>query len=149
MAAHAPAPEPPTRTRRLAPTPRSVWCCSSSPRSRSGSRDHLRRARRSRWAQIQPFFVPLLLLLSAAKFALVAMYYMHLKQDSSCSPGCSSSRSIIATVVILAMIVAHGLPLVVLAIGRLMLLPFVLLLDERPRPTGPYEWAGGSTPASS
>ena len=31
---------------------------------------------------LQPFFVPLLLTLSAAKFALVAMYYMHLKQDS-------------------------------------------------------------------
>ena len=30
---------------------------------------------------LQPFFVPLLLLLSAAKFALVAMFYMHLKQD--------------------------------------------------------------------
>ena len=30
---------------------------------------------------IQPFFVPLLLLLSAAKFALVAMFYMHLKFD--------------------------------------------------------------------
>ena len=30
---------------------------------------------------IQPFFVPMLLLLSAAKFALVAMFYMHLKQD--------------------------------------------------------------------
>ena len=32
-------------------------------------------------AALQPFFVPLLLLLSAAKFALVAMFYMHLKQD--------------------------------------------------------------------
>ena len=30
---------------------------------------------------IKPFFVPLLLLLSAAKFALVAMFYMHLKFD--------------------------------------------------------------------
>ena len=30
---------------------------------------------------IKPLFVPLLLLLSAAKFALVAMFYMHLKQD--------------------------------------------------------------------
>ena len=33
-------------------------------------------------AALQPFFVPLLLLLSAAKFALVAMFYMHLRQDS-------------------------------------------------------------------
>jgi len=30
---------------------------------------------------IKPLFVPLLLLLSAAKFALVAMFYMHLKFD--------------------------------------------------------------------
>ncbi len=30
-------------------------------------------------ASLQPFFVPLLLALSAIKFALVAMYYMHLK----------------------------------------------------------------------
>jgi cytochrome c oxidase subunit 4 len=30
---------------------------------------------------LQPFFVPLLLALSAAKFALVAMFYMHLKFD--------------------------------------------------------------------
>ena len=32
-------------------------------------------------ADLRPFFVPLLLLLSAAKFALVAMFYMHLKFD--------------------------------------------------------------------
>ena len=36
---------------------------------------------------IKPFFVPLLLLLSAAKFALVAMFYMHLKQDSKLFSG--------------------------------------------------------------
>ena len=36
---------------------------------------------------IRPFFVPLLLLLSAAKFALVAMFYMHLKQDSKLFTG--------------------------------------------------------------
>src|SRR4026208_1782227 len=30
---------------------------------------------------IMPFFIPLLLGLSAIKFALVAMFYMHLKQD--------------------------------------------------------------------
>jgi heme/copper-type cytochrome/quinol oxidase subunit 4 len=36
---------------------------------------------------IRPFFVPLLLLLSAAKFALVAMFYMHLKQDSKLFSG--------------------------------------------------------------
>lgn len=31
---------------------------------------------------IGPLVVPILLILSAAKFALVAMFYMHLKQDS-------------------------------------------------------------------
>ena len=31
---------------------------------------------------VEPIVVPLLLALSAAKFALVAMFYMHLKQDS-------------------------------------------------------------------
>jgi cytochrome c oxidase subunit 4 len=30
---------------------------------------------------LQPFFIPMLLFLSAIKFALVAMFYMHLKQD--------------------------------------------------------------------
>jgi caa(3)-type oxidase subunit IV len=33
-------------------------------------------------ATITPLVVPILLVLSAAKFALVAMFYMHLKQDS-------------------------------------------------------------------
>jgi caa(3)-type oxidase subunit IV len=31
---------------------------------------------------VEPLVVPILLILSAAKFALVAMFYMHLKQDS-------------------------------------------------------------------
>ncbi len=38
-------------------------------------------------ASLEPFFVPLLLLLSAVKFALVAMYYMHLKFDSKIFTG--------------------------------------------------------------
>lgn len=33
-------------------------------------------------AVVEPIVVPILLVLSAAKFALVAMFYMHLKQDS-------------------------------------------------------------------
>src|SRR5215207_4955554 len=36
---------------------------------------------------IMPLFIPMLLLLSAAKFALVAMFYMHLKQDSKLFSG--------------------------------------------------------------
>ncbi len=56
-------------------------------------------------ASIQPFFVPLLLLLSAFKFALVAMFYMHLKQDHRLFSGVFVFPLIIATIIILAMIV--------------------------------------------
>jgi len=55
-------------------------------------------------AALQPFFVPVLLLMSAAKFALVAMFYMHLKQDSRLFTGVFVFPIIIAAVVILAVI---------------------------------------------
>jgi cytochrome c oxidase subunit IV len=58
--------------------------------------------------QIQPFFIPLLLLLSAVKFALVAMYYMHLKVDSKLFTGVFVFPLIIAAVVILALIVLQA-----------------------------------------
>jgi|SRR3954469_24383667 cytochrome c oxidase subunit 4 len=54
---------------------------------------------------IQPFFVPLLLLLSAFKFALVAMYYMHLKQDSKLFSGIFVFPLIIAAVIIIGLMV--------------------------------------------
>jgi caa(3)-type oxidase subunit IV len=54
---------------------------------------------------IKPFFVPLLLLLSAAKFALVAMFYMHLKQDHRLFTGVFVFPLIIATVVIVSMMI--------------------------------------------
>jgi len=57
---------------------------------------------------IQPFFVPLLLLLSAAKFALVAMFYMHLKQDHRLFSGVFIFPLIIATVLILGLIVLEA-----------------------------------------
>ncbi len=53
---------------------------------------------------LAPFFIPLLLALSAVKFALVAMYYMHLKGDSKLFSGVFVFPLIIATVVILAMV---------------------------------------------
>ena len=53
---------------------------------------------------IQPFFVPLLLLLSAAKFALVAMFYMHLKQDSKLFTGVFVFPLTIAAIIIVGMI---------------------------------------------
>lgn len=52
---------------------------------------------------IKPFFVPLLLLLSAAKFALVAMFYMHLKQDSKLFTGVFVFPLIIAAFIIVAL----------------------------------------------
>lgn len=54
---------------------------------------------------IKPFFVPMLLLLSAAKFALVAMFYMHLKQDSKIFAGVFVFPLIIATVIIVSLII--------------------------------------------
>ena len=54
-------------------------------------------------SSIQPFFVPLLLLLSAAKFALVAMFYMHLKQDSRLFTGIFVFPLTIAAVIIVGL----------------------------------------------
>ena len=54
---------------------------------------------------LRPFFVPLLLLLSAAKFALVAMFYMHLKQDSRLFTGVFVFPLIIAIIVVFSLIV--------------------------------------------
>jgi len=48
-------------------------------------------------------FVPILLTLSAAKFALVAAFYMHLKQDSRLLSGLFVFPLIIAVVVVLAL----------------------------------------------
>jgi cytochrome c oxidase subunit IV len=56
-------------------------------------------------AAIQPFFVPVLLLLSAAKFALVAMFYMHLKQDSKLFSGVFVFPLPIATVTIVGLMI--------------------------------------------
>jgi cytochrome c oxidase subunit 4 len=54
---------------------------------------------------IKPFFVPLLLLMSAAKFALVAMFYMHLKQDSKLFTGVFVFPLTIAAVVIVGLMI--------------------------------------------
>jgi cytochrome c oxidase subunit 4 len=59
-------------------------------------------------ASLEPFFVPLLLLLSAVKFALVAMYYMHLKNDSKLFSGVFVFPLIIAAVVIVALIILQA-----------------------------------------
>jgi cytochrome c oxidase subunit IV len=54
-------------------------------------------------ASIKPFFVPMLLLLSAAKFALVAMFYMHLKQDSKLFTGLFVFPLTIAAIIIVGL----------------------------------------------
>jgi len=55
-------------------------------------------------AVLKPMLVPLLLILSAGKFALVAMYYMHLKQDSKLFSGLFVFPLIIAAVIIVSLI---------------------------------------------
>ena len=50
-----------------------------------------------------PIVVPVLLVLSALKFALVAMYYMHLKNDSRMFTSVFVASLIIATVVIVTL----------------------------------------------
>ena len=55
-------------------------------------------------AMIGPVFVEMLLLLSALKFALVAMFYMHLKMDSKLFSSLFVFPIIIAAVVIAALI---------------------------------------------
>ena len=57
---------------------------------------------------LQPFFVPLLLALSAAKFALVAMFYMHLEQDHRLFSGVFVFPLIIATVIIVALMLLEA-----------------------------------------
>jgi heme/copper-type cytochrome/quinol oxidase subunit 4 len=52
---------------------------------------------------IKPFFVPMLLLLSAVKFALVAMFYMHLKNDSKLFTGLFVFPLTIAAVIIVGL----------------------------------------------
>ena len=55
-------------------------------------------------AVLKPMLVPLLLILSAGKFALVAMYYMHLKQDSKLFSGLFVFPLIIAAIIIVSLI---------------------------------------------
>jgi hypothetical protein len=52
---------------------------------------------------VDPIFILLLVVLSAAKFALVAMFYMHLKNDSRLFSGVFVFPIIIACVVIIAL----------------------------------------------
>ena len=53
---------------------------------------------------VSQMVVEILLVLSAAKFALVAMFYMHLKQDSKVFSGLFVFPILIAAVIILALL---------------------------------------------
>jgi caa(3)-type oxidase subunit IV len=55
-------------------------------------------------AIVAPTIVPILVILSAAKFALVAMFYMHLKQDGPLLSGVFVFPIIIAVAIALALI---------------------------------------------
>ena len=82
-----------------------------------------------------PVVIEILLLLSAVKFALVAMFYMHLKQDSKIFSGLFVFPILIAAFVIIAL---------------LTLFSYLYLLHPRPtslsparRQTAPRNWSGG------
>lgn len=52
---------------------------------------------------VKPVLIPILLVLSAVKFALVAMFYMHLKQDSKLFTGLFVFPLIIAGVIVISL----------------------------------------------
>jgi len=54
---------------------------------------------------IQPILIPILLVLSAIKFALVAMYYMHLKVDHKLFSGLFVGPLIVAGVIAVSLMV--------------------------------------------
>lgn len=57
---------------------------------------------------LEPVLVPILLVLAAAKFALVAMFFMHLRFDSKVFTGLFIGPLIIAVAVIVAMLALYG-----------------------------------------
>jgi len=58
---------------------------------------------------IRTYLVPILIVLMAVKFALVAMFYMHLKQDSKLFSGLFVFPIIIAVVIIGALILLFSI----------------------------------------
>ena len=65
-------------------------------------------------AVVKPLIIPILVILSAAKFALVAMFYMHLKQDAKIFSGLFVFPLIIAIAIVMGLIllfsVTHLMP---------------------------------------
>ncbi len=57
---------------------------------------------------LRPVLVPLLLILSAAKFALVAMFYMHLRYDGTLVSGIFIFPLAIATFLLITLVLLFG-----------------------------------------
>ena len=57
---------------------------------------------------LRPVLVPVLIVLSAAKFALVAMFYMHLRYDGLLLSGVFVFALMIATILMVALILLFG-----------------------------------------
>ena len=57
---------------------------------------------------LTPIVVPLLLAMSAAKFALVVLFFMHLRYDSRALSGLFVGPLIIATVIVVALMTLSG-----------------------------------------
>jgi caa(3)-type oxidase subunit IV len=58
---------------------------------------------------VTPLIVPILVILSAAKFALVAMFYMHLKQDAKIFSGLFVFPLVIAIALVVGLILLFAL----------------------------------------
>jgi len=57
---------------------------------------------------LEPVVVEVLLILSACKFALVALFYMHLKSDGPLLTGVFGFSLLLATAIILALVILFG-----------------------------------------
>lgn len=69
---------------------------------------HLHPAAPGLGTALEPYFVEVLLLLSAFKFWFVAMFYMHLKFDMKLLSGLFAFSLVIAVILIMAMILLFG-----------------------------------------
>ena len=58
--------------------------------------------------QMAPILVPLLLVMSAAKFALVALFFMHLRYDSRVLTLLFVAPLVLATGLVVALVTLHG-----------------------------------------
>lgn len=57
---------------------------------------------------LKPALVPILVVLMIAKFALVVMFFMHLKYDDAIFSGLFTGPLVVSTAVVLAMLALYG-----------------------------------------